>query len=70
MQPLASEKEADTAPPQHGSPEISAGLLSTLTFSWLTPLLKAGYGGTLSKAQIPELPPGDRVRQVARDFEG
>lgn len=70
MQPLASEKERDTAQAQRESPEVSAGLLSTLTFSWLTPLLKAGYAGTLSKEQVPQLPPDDRVDQVAQDFEG
>lgn len=51
------------------SPEVGAGMLSTLTFAWLTPLLKSGYRGALRKEQIPDLPPGDQVDQVSRDFD-
>ena len=43
--------------------------MSSLTFSWLTPLLKAGFTGSLSKDQVPVLPDADRVDNVNRDFE-
>ena len=51
------------------SPETKAGLLSSLTFSWLTPLLTAGGKGVLNKDQVPELPAPDRIDNVNRDFE-
>ena len=68
MKPLPGGHAREPAHPA-ASPEIKAGLLSSLTFSWLTPMLKEGAKAPLTKDQVPELPPGDRVDNVARDFE-
>ncbi|GAX80189.1 hypothetical protein CEUSTIGMA_g7627.t1 [Chlamydomonas eustigma] len=51
------------------SSEVGASLWSTLTFSWLTPLLKAGYKTAITKDQVPELPPSDKVNHVANNFD-
>ncbi|KAG1680183.1 hypothetical protein FOA52_000296 [Chlamydomonas sp. UWO 241] len=48
--------------------ETKAGLLSYLTFSWLSPLLVAGYNAPLKHAQIPELCTSDRVGIVSADL--
>ncbi|GAX80188.1 hypothetical protein CEUSTIGMA_g7626.t1 [Chlamydomonas eustigma] len=55
--------------PPPSSPEVGAGLLSKLTFFWLTPVLTAGAKAPLAKDQVPELPPYDKVDNVAADFE-
>jgi hypothetical protein len=41
-------------------PEWGAGLMSTLTFSWLSPLIKQGYKTPLQDKDIWSLPPTDR----------
>jgi hypothetical protein len=41
-------------------PEARAGLLSTLTFSWLSPLIKHGYTTPLTEKDLWVLPPSDR----------
>ena len=64
-----SEAKKEQPQAHQGSPETKAGLLSSLTFSWLTPLLKAGYRGSLRKDQVPELPPSDQVDHIGLDFE-
>ena len=69
FEPLLSEVQKEQPQAHQGSPETKAGLLSSLTFSWLTPLLKAGYKGALQKDQVPELPLSDQVDHIGLDFE-
>jgi hypothetical protein len=56
-QPLAngSSSEGPTVCPEWG-----AGLMSTLTFSWLSPLIRKGYKTPLQDKDIWSLPPTDR----------
>jgi len=41
-------------------PEWGAGVLSSLTFSWLSPLIRKGYKAPLQDKDIWTLPPTDR----------
>lgn len=41
-------------------PEWNAGILSSLTFTWLSPLIRKGYKTPLQDKDIWSLPPADR----------
>lgn len=41
-------------------PEWGAGVVSSLTFSWLSPLIRKGYKAPLQDKDIWTLPPTDR----------
>ncbi len=66
---LSSGPLADGTGEPLSSPEVKAGLLSRLTFAWLSPLMGAGYSGKLGRDQIPELPPQDSVDSVMNTFK-
>lgn len=67
MQPLPSHEEG--RPEAGESPESRAGLLSFLTFSWLTPLLAEGFKAPLEKHQVPGLIAADKVASINQDFD-
>lgn len=54
-------------PPQ-ACPEPSSGLFSRMTFSWMTPMMRAGFLAPLTPLDIWKLPPGDQVQTLQRTF--
>eukprot|EP00798_Chlamydomonas_sp_ICE-L_P022904 gene22904-30080_t len=50
------------------SPEATAGIWSSFLFTWMTPLISAGYRAPLTKEQIWKLRPHDRVDYVSEKF--
>lgn len=49
-------------------PEVRAGPLSRLTFSWMGPLMKRGYRAPLTFADVWRLPPADRSATLDQRF--
>ena len=70
MQPLSGREDSSTSP--DGSPgvcpEARAGLLSGLTYSWMSDLVAAGYRAPLTSRQLWRLDRGDRVETLSSSF--
>ncbi|KAF6252635.1 hypothetical protein COO60DRAFT_504509 [Scenedesmus sp. NREL 46B-D3] len=49
-------------------PEWTAGVLSRLTFGWVSPLIRRGYKAPLTEADVWSLPPTDRVEVLEQRF--
>lgn len=49
-------------------PEATAGLWSSLTFSWMGALMRAGFAAPLQFSDIWALPPRDRVEHLDQKF--
>lgn len=64
----SSQLVMDIYDEQKVCPEASAGLLSSVTFSWLNPLLKRGYKHALELKDLWQAAPEDRVDNLHRTF--
>ncbi|KAK9792737.1 hypothetical protein WJX73_001757, partial [Symbiochloris irregularis] len=49
-------------------PEHRASIVSQLTFSWITPLMRTGYKNPLQFEDVWQLPPSDRMSALAPPF--
>ncbi|KAM0749801.1 hypothetical protein T439DRAFT_39861 [Meredithblackwellia eburnea MCA 4105] len=54
---------------QKECPRIRANIFDRLTFSWLTPMMKAGYTKYLTEEDLWALPPGDTAEALGANLE-
>eukprot|EP00041_Stephanoeca_diplocostata_P034518 m.1181405 g.1181405 ORF g.1181405 m.1181405 type:complete len:419 (-) comp24534_c0_seq7:4496-5752(-) len=50
-------------------PEARAGLWSTITFSWMTPMISLGYKRPLENSDVWKLSSGDHAQQIRARFQ-
>ncbi|MEW5311484.1 MAG: hypothetical protein WDW38_003194 [Sanguina aurantia] len=64
----AAASQPELATHEKACPEPSSGLFSRMTFSWMTPMMRAGFLAPLTPLDIWKLPPGDQVQTLQRTF--
>lgn len=64
----SSQLVMDIYDEQKVCPEASAGLLSSITFGWLNPLLNRGYKHALELKDLWQAAPEDRVENLHKTF--
>lgn len=67
--PAASKPPALPDALDSASPADAAGLLSRVTFSWMSPTLAAGYAAPLEQEGLPALPAEDACAAVGAAFD-